>query len=174
MKQVLKKIIILGMIIMCLGFFVACSNGIKEESVSDMIELHTWYFTSGLPNNAIKVNHNDNTVFECTVDKGYLGISMSDNSKSITIGSEETMYWNAFDDEVATWVDLAYVQIILKDEDNIIGYAVIEINQDPEQGLNYHAEILKSVVFPKINGQYQFITEEYINTSIASIIAERE
>lgn len=73
---------VLGMMIMCLGFFVGCTDdSIKEESISDMIELHTWYFTSGVPNNAIKVKHMNNTNFECIVDKGRLGVSKSDDSK---------------------------------------------------------------------------------------------
>ncbi len=166
-----KKYISMFGLIICLGFLAACSNSIKEKHVSDMIELHTWYFTSGISNNAIKVKYKDNTVFECTVDKGGIGLSKSHESKSVTIGSGETIYWSPFDDEIATWADLAYIQIILKDEDQIIGYAVIEVKRNPDW--NYNAEILKSVVFPKINGQYQSITEAYVNTTIASIIAAR-
>lgn len=173
MRNILKKVTMMGIIITCLGFFSGCSTGIKEQSVSDMIELHTWHFTSGIRNNAIKVKHTDNTVFECTVDKGYLVISNDDSGKNVIIESDETIYWTPYDDKLATWTDLAYVQIVLKDEDNIIGYAIIEIKQNPEYGLNYDAEILKSVVFPKVNGQYQSITEEDVNTAMASIIAER-
>ncbi len=173
MRKIFKKVTLMGIMITCFGFFLGCSTSIKEQAVSDIIELHTWHFTSGVRNNAIKVQHTDNTIFECTVDKGYLVISNDESGKNVLIESGETIYWTPYDDELATWIDLAYVKIILKNEDNIIGYAIIEIKQNPNSGLNYHAEILKSIVFPKINGQYQFITDEYVNTTMASIIAER-
>lgn len=95
-------------------------------------------------------------------------------AKSVIVGSGETIYWSAFNNETETWTDLAYVQIVLKEKENIIGYAIIEIKKDPEFGLNYHAETLKSIIFPKVKEHYQSITEEYVNTAMANIIAERD
>lgn len=43
----------------------------REVTTDEMIELHTWFFTSGIPNNAIVFKHTDeNAKFECVVDLG--------------------------------------------------------------------------------------------------------
>ena len=57
-----------------------------------MIELHTWFFTSGIPNNAIIFKHTDeNAKFECVVDLGQFGFG-ENGTKSTTVKAGDTIY----------------------------------------------------------------------------------
>lgn len=59
--------------------------------------------------------------------------------------------------------DQVFVDIILRADEHIIGYAVIEIlDIDGRGGYVYHTSMLKSVSFPKIEGEYQKVSEEYV------------
>lgn len=59
--------------------------------------------------------------------------------------------------------DQVFVDIILRADEHIIGYAVIEIMDiDGRGGFVYHTSMLKSVSFPKIEGEYQTVAEEYV------------
>ena len=64
----------------------------------------------------------------------------------------------------------AFVEIIIKLEQNIIGYIVIEFNLLHSRDIQSY--ILKSVLFPQVNGEYQEISEEYVKTAIEKIKAD--
>ena len=170
-----KKRLILGVaLIMCLSLFAGCNEGIKEKSVNNMIELHTWYFTSGIPNNAIKVKHSDNDVdFICAVDKGRLwSYDTHEFRKNVAVKTSSTIYWDYFDMDEESEVSEAYLEIVLKKDDTIIGYAVIKIERI-EKSFDYSAKVLKSVLFPKVSGQYQEVSEEYVKATIEKIKADK-
>ena len=154
------------MAIMALGLFACGGNGYTEVETEDMVGLHTWIFTSGIPNNAIVLKHNDeNAIFECTTDNGqFLGYGLRQYSKYATLKPNDTIYWRGWEDSSGETTQHAYVDIILRVDDNIIGYAVIEILQNTP--VAYTASVLKSALFPKVQGEYQTITGE----QIASII----
>jgi len=136
---------------------------IFEVEPEDMIVLHTWFFTSGIPNNAINVNYPDEAaVFECTVDKGHFGYEQN-APQSLTAKPGDTFYWQEFGGNI----EQAFVEIILKIDDNIIGYAIIEIYQP--SGASHSARLLKSVLFPEAGGEYQNISEEYIKAVIKHV-----
>ena len=63
----------------------------------------------------------------------------------------------------------AFVEIVLKIDNNIIGYAVVEIYSADEYGHEFMARVLKSALFPKIDGEYQNVTQEYVKTIIQRI-----
>ena len=63
----------------------------------------------------------------------------------------------------------AFVEIILKFDNNIIGYAVVEIYTPDGYGQTFLARVLKSALFPKIDGEYQNVTQEYVKTIIERI-----
>lgn len=152
------------------SIFVGCGGGIKETATNDMIELHTWFFTSGLQNNAIKVKHpNKNAVFECTVDNEELQYDLQQHVKKTTVKSGDTFYWSPTDENGIIRIESAYIQIIVKIDDQIIGYAVIGINPVSSNSLDYSANVLNSSLFPKVYGPYQYITEEYVQSIIEKV-----
>ncbi len=78
----------------------------------------------------------------------------------------ETIYWTPDDnDEI---IDLAYIDVIVKVENKIIGYAVIKITNRSENYEDPNAEIIKSVIFPKIDGKYQMVTQSQVKRRIAA------
>lgn len=195
----IKKIVCVGVvIIMALGLF-ACGRGKGDtqeeakdifgytkisatataienmegieamEEIEGMIELDTWFFTSGVPNNAIKVkypNHlNENAVFECLVDEGDFWFQ-NQYVKNATLNPEDTIYWHPEDSVDGT--EQAFIDIVLKVDNNIIGYAVIEVLQT-DSSVEYSARLLKSAVFPKVDEKYQNITETQVKSIIAKV-----
>ncbi len=180
----LKKIVVLFAILLMTFSLSACiNNGIQQEETNDMIELHTWFFTSGVMNNAIQLNHTDeNAVFECYVSSGNL-ISTDDQfAKYIIEKPNNTIYWTSFENDnmelltsklfvaelTTPAIPLIYVDIVLKIDDNIIGYAVIVISQNHGTE-DYNAILLKSALFPKIGGVYQKVTEKHVESIIQKI-----
>lgn len=131
-----------------------------EELADDMIELHTWFFTSGVPNNAIVVKFSDNNaIFECIVDKGHFGFG-TDYPKTFTAKPDDVFYWQPDDN-----IEKAFIEIIIKNDNNIIGYAVIRILQNNGPA-DHTASVVKSAIFPQVDSKFQNITTEQIETII--------
>ncbi len=69
----------------------------------------------------------------------------------------------------------AYLTIIQKYNNNIIGYVIFEFIQDKEflehQGVNwiYSCNLIKQKRFPKVNGVYQSVSKEYIFKKLAEV-----
>jgi len=160
-----KKIMALGVLLIMVFTFAGCSEkNFIEIETEDMIELHTWFFTSGVPNNAIVLKHeNKNIVFECSVDNGDLKALSTQYMKNLNANSGDIIYWKP-----DTIIEQAFVDIVLKSEDYIVGYAVIEILQDTSS-VDHTASVLKSVLIPKIDGEYQKVTEKQVETAIEKI-----
>lgn len=176
-----KKLIVLGLLFVIVFAFTACDldNGLVsnktnveattgdggevfiETSTDGMIELHSWFITSGVPSNAIILKHTSKTaVFECFVDQGSW---TNRGSAKVFVKAENTIYWfhSNYD------IEQAFVEIILREDENIIGYAVIGIvKQNTSTGRLYKANILKAAFIPKIDGEYQNITDEQIKVAI--------
>jgi hypothetical protein len=83
-----------------------------EEIEADLIELHTWFFTSGVPNNVIMVKHpNENAVFECKAISGRLWLLGPRYQKNLSVKPGDKFRWLPSD----TGRDLVthdYVEII--------------------------------------------------------------
>jgi len=126
-----------------------------EDQNVDMVQFHTWQFTSGVLNNIIALKNpgEENCVFECSFDEGcrYFG-------ETKIIESEGQISWSFsrnFDEK-------SFVEIVVKKEENIIGYALVKIVATNN---NWHKpEVVKQALFPKVNGEYQDITEEKMNS----------
>lgn len=87
----------------------------------------------------------------------------------VLMKSGDTIYWQMRDTDVwAQKKDVHYVNVLNKEQDFIVGYAIIKIagNTSEPGGKVYVASVIKNVLFPKVNGQYQNITEEYVNAEI--------
>lgn len=162
------------LIVFCVGVYCivvafslcACGKvGFEQIETEDMIELHTWFFTSGVPNNAITVKYpNETAVFECSVNKGCFWL-LSQYVQDAIIKPNDTIYWQPETSVGGT--EQAFVDIVLKLDDYIVGYAVIEIHQNSY--LDHTATLLKSAIFPKVNGEYQKLTEEQIKSIIENL-----
>jgi len=58
------------------------------------------------------------------------------------------------------------MEVILKAEENVIGYAVMEVFNRNDAYDSQGAIILKSVLFPQIDGKYQSVSDEHVKTGI--------
>ena len=128
-----------------------------EEVEAELVELSYWLFLSGPKTNRITMIYPDaSVIFDCMVHEGsYRG----------TLGTYylgQTIYWS---DNPFNYI--AFVEIVLKSEETIIGYALIEVYT--RNWVEMHADILKSVLFPQVNGVYQNVSEEYVLNSIEKI-----
>jgi len=134
------------------------------EVDAELVELTTWFFTSGVPNNCIKMIYPDeNAVFYCTVDNGYIDIRQPGSLKNMSVHSGNTIYyWHGIG-----LVSNAFIEILLKSEENLIGYALIKVNS--RNAVSHEAVLLKSVLFPQINGKYQKVSEEYVKAAIEKV-----
>ena len=152
--------------ILCLALFLpmGCetnpevAKGVIESDDNNVtIEFDSWYFTSGAPNNGITFKcTNKETVFECYAAQGRF--NWQPELKAITINADETFYWN---DDVSVSGELQefYIDVIKKNDENIVGYAVIGI--DYVNHSEYSPKVIKNVKFLSSG-----ITEETVNTLI--------
>ncbi len=105
--------------------------------------------------------------------KAYLG-------DHFTAENNQRMYWvpytKTFDhdnreyENAGTFMgEQAFADIIIRADDYIVGYAVIEFYGDAEtfskNGVysRYYARMLKIVSFPQVDGRYQNVSEHYVN-----------
>lgn len=141
---------------------------ILETEAEDMIELHTWKSTSGIPNNVILVKHSSEyAIFECVVDNGMLWLLGPQYEKKLSVKPNESFRWQS--DSLGT--EHAFIDIVVRIDDNIVGYAVIKIISTTSV-YAHSASILKSVIFSKVDGEYQNITENQVKSKIEKIKEE--
>lgn len=136
---------------------------IETEAVG-MIELITWFMTSGIPNHIIQFKHPDeNAVFEYICDNGDLA------SYQGTIESGESISWQRFaknTEGVTKSISHAFVDVIVRINDYIVGYAVIEMVRYENNRQDHSAMLLKSAHIPKIDDQYQAVSVEQVKAAI--------
>lgn len=159
-----QSIIIVGLILIMVSVLFCGCNGRIVEVDEEMVELSTWHFTSGVANNLITVNHSDaNAIFEMRVDKGaLLSKSSKEYDTKIIVNNGVTSRWDPIG--VVEAFESAYMDVIAKVDDNIVGYAVVRICSD--NALGFSAEVVKSVTFPQVNGQYQTVTQKQVEAKI--------
>ena len=150
---------------LCVGF-AGCdtknSLGITEKDVDGMITFDTWFFTSGVTNNIIQVSGEENAVFELTAEQGWLYDGTNGFVKTVVRQSGEIAWWDGTAHEA---VRDTYIDVIERVDDNIVGYAVIKLTYNEER--NWHdPSLVKSAQFPKVNGEYQSVTQKQVKTLI--------
>ena len=91
----------------------------------------------------------------------------SQYGKKKIVNSGDAVYWIYWETGLPD-VKQACVEIILKIDDNIIGYVVIKIKRKGKTQ-SYSAKILKSSLIPKIDGEYQKVTEKQIRNAIKRV-----
>ncbi|MEY8518680.1 hypothetical protein AALC25_17635 [Lachnospiraceae bacterium 29-84] len=169
----------------------AASSG-EEITMQEGIELPTDYKWSlamssrpGLPLKLSATEYEDLS-FEVSVDGGTLllweGNKITYLGSSFNTGNDTTVYWtnlsqtgeNDFERYMGT---TAYINIVICEEENIVGYAVVEISTNDlenEPAQTYSIKLLKSISFPKVNGEYQKITAEYVAAEMEQIKSETQ
>ena len=177
------------------GFLVVtayAASSDEEITMQEGIELPTDYKWSlamssrpGLPLK-LSVTEYDDLSFEVSVDGGTLllweGNKITYLGSSFNTGNDTTVYWtnlsqtgeNDFERYMGT---TAYINIVIHEEENIVGYAVVEISTNDlenEPAQTYSIKLLKSISFPKVNGEYQKITAEYVAAEMEQIKSETQ
>ena len=102
----------------------------------------------------------ENAVFDCKTTYGALIGYIPDApyvlERSIRVYSGNVITWHRV---IADYID--FVEIILKSGENAIGYALIEVYRSSVTG-DAKAIVLRSILFPRIDGKYQNISEGYV------------
>ena len=91
---------------------------------------------------------------------------------NFTVGNCSTIYWLE-NGSIDFDGDIAYVDIVIYQEDNIVGYAVLRIDRvyDPDCGRtnSFCITLVDSVAFSKIGGHYQNVPESYVRNRIEEV-----
>jgi hypothetical protein len=131
-----------------------------EKGGGDMVTDRSFLVSApGIPQEgAIQFEYSDSdAVFECSVDKGQFGFTL-DSPKSLFVMPGDTVYWQPDSD----WeTKEAFVEIILRSNDNIIGYAIMFVLKQPST--KYLSAIMRCILFPQTGGEYQDVSEEYVH-----------
>jgi len=109
----------------------------------------------------------ENIVFMCSVDRGTLHVVLTPRPlfKNLNVRSGESVMWIGREDlGDGSLVNEAFVEIILKLEQNIVGYAVVWCTRN-------YGVVLRPVLFPQIDGKYQNVSEEYVKTAFEEVRA---
>ena len=175
-----KILLISFFIVSLLCVFSSCSFG-RENKIPDELKNYTvtvnehislpfdsWSLAiSSVPGLPIEFDYDDpNTVIEITSDDGELitvnGSKIEYLGKTYQFENLENIYWRNFEDtELFTGQD-TYIGIIVYENGNIIGYAVINIYPNLDSDISFKAKMIESYSFEKINGEYQNIDKELI------------
>ncbi|MBQ8885130.1 MAG: hypothetical protein IJY62_01980 [Clostridia bacterium] len=143
-------------------FAVGCSEKSDEVKADGMIELNTWHFTSGVPNNLITVRHSDkNAIFECLADDGEFRWN-NEYSQTVQIAPDDTVYWHP--NNLDQGKEKTFVDIILTVDGNISGYAVIKIAcRENGSWADADATVVKSVFIKAENISCQEVEQRIEN-----------
>ena len=78
--------------------------------------------------------------------------------------------WNPNPNEPSYETRGSFLKIVIKDGESIIGYAIIQGYISESEECVMCAKLLKSVYYPKIQGEYQPITEDYIESLMQTVM----
>jgi hypothetical protein len=148
-----------------------------EIETCDMVKIprSIWNLAVSSPQGMIELKHpEENAVFECAAEKGFFSdgkdIQKDRDQQEIIVKPGGTILWHPS----FKYPEQDFVNIILKIEDKIIGYAVIGINVFYGHNGFYELKLLRSALIPKVDGEYQNVTEEQINAAIERAKKGRE
>ncbi len=193
-----KKVIITALFSISLALaLVACKNTkLVWEETDSMIELETTYWTETFSISGYIINlkspiEAQPVTFSISVDEGLLAFDTinEDGERKVTFGKSDDIVsggqivWTnrnsapPYENYPYYDVETAFIDVIVKEENHIIGYAVIKIYRtsipsevNPNEMVQvYGGEVLASSVLPKLNGNYQVISEEEILDIIKNI-----
>lgn len=163
-KRVIATLALLLSLVLILPCFVGCGNAPEEKDCPEMVAYDDNFirgpFLSYCPPKTFTLTLRKEVNFECNlIGDQFL---FADEQKEQTIKSEESLLILAHSYEITN----GYVTIIAKESDHIVGYAVllikVDFTEDSTIANGWHVSTLKAVEFPQIEGQYQDVSEEYV------------
>jgi len=173
-KNITKKIITIGVVLIMAFSLLACrGKNYTEVETEDMVDcsLFHYFIARSWIGDPINLNNSDEAaIFDCSVDIGILDNFQNQNGKNVQVKSSEGFWWTP--EEQRSGDEQIFVEVVLKLNSKILGYAVIEIYTNDQFGDNYYAKNIKSALFPKVNGKYQNITEKQVKKIIKKVIGE--
>ena len=173
----MKKILIsltAVFLLFSMAFMAACGNnapkigesGYREINSPDMIEFVNWNVwtvaTGSAPNQIIVHSDNEDMTFTCTVERGEF-FSRPQGVKQQVIGAGERAIY--YPEEYPIRQD--FMDIIVQDGEHIVGYAVIKITETAK--CTFSPKLLKSILFPRIDGKHQAVEREKVEEVIENI-----
>ena len=137
-----------------------CAGASKKKGAG-MVTLETWLFTSGVPNNLITVtDKREDAVYVCTTEKGdFWSRAEGGYCKQVTLSAGETTSWQPI--RSAEEIEFDFVDIIVKENDEVVGYAVIKITE--RERMDHEAKVLKARYF------LAPVTQEFVEGIIKNI-----
>lgn len=164
------------------GFLQACE---LEEGI-EVAQEYGWNLaissSPGLPLN-LSIADYPNATFDVCVEGGRFILwdlaRVTYLDSAFRVGNDTTIYWTNLSNIPDSGTDVqrytgtqTYVDIIIRDGDHIIGYAVIKVytpDTEHQPIQSYYALLLQSVSFPKVNGNDQDVTEEYVLAAMEQV-----
>lgn len=143
--------------------FVYSKKGNVYMQENRFVRLHTWFFTSGVPNNAIVFDYEgENAEFFCKASAGNIGTGQGERAPETTAIPGQTIYFVPVQngDGLRSSDYPVFIDITLKVNGKIKGYAVIRVYETVYSPLNLEAYVLKSVVFAAGSNVSQETVEE--------------
>lgn len=134
----------------------------------------------GVPLELTAPGHPD-AAFEIAADGGALLLweegRILPQTPPFTAANGTTIYWTSLiETEEGTPAaysgSTAHIQVVVREEGHIIGYAVIQIYREDAEWAVYRARLLRSVFFPKVDGAYQDISASYVAGAIQEVKAQ--
>ena len=171
--------LLLAMSMFTVLFACATKNelGILEKTDNNMVTFKMWGFTGAISTvyiNYTTLKGEEGSEFVCstsTQDPKQEGLFLLDSrtaDTTVTTASGTTIYWIYWaNDEEGMHIsenETIWLEIVNRKDSQIIGYAVVKVTRIGES--NYEPEVVKAVTFPKVNDEYQTVTEEQVNLLI--------
>lgn len=91
---------------------------------------------------------------------------------SFTINDGETIFWSLSNSDNLEALCAAggfYVDVIIRAESNIVGCAVIKVVSADDMQFHYSVGDVKTLGFPPVDGEFQNVTEEYVQQELAKM-----
>lgn len=144
---------------------------LTEVDTNGMVECSEFHFESARssPGAPIVLNYNNSeAIFECSVNRGLFYLQNVTDVNNIVVAPGGGFWWIPSEDSFNS-NNRIFVDVVLKLDNKIIGYAVIELYPEDTTRLNFLARTIKASLFPIINGEYQTVTAIQVNSIISKI-----
>ena len=178
----IKIIKLISIVLLAALVFCGCTEFKERDITGDDIrfEYDQWFWGISIQYGIELVIENDNPNYTycATANDSHFFVDDFENDtfnyyKTYIYKSGEHIIWNnltKLDSEEKWNGDVTHIDIVVKDGDSIVGLAVVRITKNGDM-FHWKGELLKQIEFPKVNGEYQNVTEEYVNNRIAEIKA---
>ena len=135
---------------------------IEDKDDLVILRLESYGSMSSIPGNPIKINIEDATL-KCNLTHG--SFNWGKYKPTHEISSEREFYWVHYD-YLNGGEDVPYgvIDVTIYQEGYIVGYAVILILDNGNR--MWFNTVVESKIFPKVNGQYQDVPQEYVDDLI--------